>query len=241
MNVMKTVMSAVVVVAAVLPSAAFAYPNGARFGDDSVERSTTGCGGCHGRAASAATTVAFEGPSTIEAGQTGEYTLTVTNTTSLGAGAVIASDAGTLTAGEGLVSESGALVHSAPHPGVAGVTTFTFTLTAPAQAGTITLTAAGNAVNLAEGSRGDFWNLGTLAVTVTSNGQTPTEPTEPQPEPTEPTTPTPPTNPEGPETTTEPVEETTTSSDSSGCSTTGGALSLVAAGLSAVALRRRRR
>lgn len=166
MNLTKTLMTAAALTALTLPLSAEARLDGVDAGRLLGGRAEVGCGGCHGGSASRSTVVAFDGPESLEAGETAEYTLTVTNAASVGAGAVVASSDGLLTPGEGLGAFESVLLHVSPVEATNGVTTFTFSLTAPEAPGTVTLNAAGNAINGDFDTSGDGWNLGSLEIEV---------------------------------------------------------------------------
>ncbi len=114
-----------------------------------------GCGSCHGTL-SGTTTVVFSGPASLAPGATGTYSCVVTHTPAFSganhAGVNIAVkttpngsvDAGTLTASGTNLKKSGLeLTHSSPKTmsGSPSTTSFDFTWTAPAAAGTYTMQA----------------------------------------------------------------------------------------------------
>jgi len=134
---------------------AFSYPTGVA-GRTLKPGSTNGCT-CHQSALNTAVLVSVTGPATLAPGATGTYTFSVSRssgTFSTG-GIDIAVSSGTLALASGstglkiLTSE---LVHSAKFT---GATTKTFTLTAPATPGTITIYCTG-----AGGTNPPNWNNG---------------------------------------------------------------------------------
>lgn len=145
-------------------------------GDGKTGAFATGCGGCHGGTATAATSVVLEGPRSIRAGQQGNYTFVVghANPANQGAGFNLsirngADVAGALTAGTGSKLRNGELTHTAPKAMANNTARFDFKWTAPAQHGIYQFNAAGNAVNLDGDASGlDKWNLtGSINLTVT--------------------------------------------------------------------------
>jgi hypothetical protein len=143
---------------------AFSYGNGVA-GRTLKPGSTNGCT-CHQSALNTAVLISVTGPATLAPGATGTYTLSVSRssgTFSTG-GIDIAVSAGTLalaSGSTGLKISSGELVHSAKFT---GTTTKTFTLTAPATSGPITIYCTG-----AAGTNPPNWNNGAnLIVNVVS-------------------------------------------------------------------------
>ncbi len=135
----------------------------------------TGCGTsqCHGGAANANTTVAFEGlidSTSVIAGSTTSFTVVVSHASAPAAGVNIAAKAtetggglraGTLllVAGGHLQLLGGELTHFTPVPFESGTVRFMFQWVAPAEPGVYFLRAIANAVNLDGGrSTADQWN-----------------------------------------------------------------------------------
>ena len=142
------------------------------------------CNGCH--SGGKAPAVQIDGPSSIAAGQTADFTFTVT-TTQTRAGADIAGSEGvTLTPGTNLQDLGGELTHTKSTPVSGGKAVFKFTITAPASGSSLTLYAAGLAAN-GNGTGGDKATTTTKAIAIT--GATTTTPPAPT---TPPTTTTPP-------------------------------------------------
>ena len=114
---------------------------------------------CHGSTATPAVSVVIDGPASLLPGQTETYTVTVTGGPLVAAGTNIAASAGSLTPGAGLRLASSELTHQEPHTVAAGKVVFTFTYTAPATEGAVTLYANGNSVNLDGTNSNDQWNF----------------------------------------------------------------------------------
>ncbi len=127
-----------------------------------------GCGGCHSTLSGTAT-VALSGPASLAPGATGTYSCVVTHTPAFSgtnnAGIDIAvktapngsADAGTLSvSGTNLMKSGLELTHSSPKAmsGSPSTTSFAFTWTAPATAGTYTMQAIGLVTN---GSKPGVW------------------------------------------------------------------------------------
>ncbi len=137
----------------------------------------TGSGGgcsCHG-SGSSSTSLSVSGNLTVEPGSSNNYTVKVSNASQSKAGVNIAvktdasagNNAGTLSAGSGLQSVSGELTHTSPANLSGGEANFSFSWTAPSQAGEYYIRAAGNAVDGDGSSSGDQWNhMSAVKVTV---------------------------------------------------------------------------
>jgi hypothetical protein len=126
--------------------------------------STSGCS-CHG-AASAATTIAITGiPSTgYVAGTAYPVTLTVSNSTKVEAGFDLTVSAGTISnapAGTMLMGTT-ELHHNTPGTALSGVTSWSFTWTAPATGSSVNFFIAGNATNNSNTFAGDSWAIATI-------------------------------------------------------------------------------
>jgi uncharacterized protein (TIGR03382 family) len=133
------------------------------------------CTGCHAVSTGTAPTVTLDGPATLNAGQTGTFSLTITGGPGVRAGMNVAASgtAAVLNAGAGSAKESGELRHASPLAFSSGRASFSFTVTAPSTAGTFTLFGAGNSTN-GSGSGGDRSAYVTKVVTVTVVNQPPT-------------------------------------------------------------------
>lgn len=116
---------------------------------------------CHGTSATAGVTVTINGPSTLNINQTGSYTVTISGGPLAAAGTNIAVSSGTLATvtGGGLQKIGSELTHTGPKTPVGGVVTFSFSFTAPATAGSVTMYANGNSVNNTGNNSGDQWNF----------------------------------------------------------------------------------
>ncbi len=141
----------------------YSYGNGVA-GRTLKPGSTNGCT-CHQSASNSAVLISVTGPATLNPGATGTYTLSVSRSsgTMTTGGIDIAVSSGTLATGgtAGIKLSAGEIVHSAKF---SSATTKTFTLTAPATPGPITIYCTG-----AAGSNPPNWNNGAnLTVNVLS-------------------------------------------------------------------------
>ncbi|MFY0525369.1 MXAN_6652 family MXYO-CTERM-anchored protein [Archangium gephyra] len=129
------------------------------------------CSSCH--TGGAAPTVELTGPTTLAAGATGQYKLTITGGPGLRGGFNVAVDstAASLEPSAGMKKQSNELTHSAPKPAAAGAITFDFSMVAPPSAGTVKIFAAGNSANGDNNSTGDNAALTSLSVNVTGNNE----------------------------------------------------------------------
>lgn len=131
-------------------------------------QSSAGCT-CHGSSTSA-TVISVTGfPTNYVNNQAYPITFTITNATKLAGGFDLAVTAGTISGAvsgqTALVSGAKEIYHTAAKSMTSGVVSWTFTWTAPASGSTaVSVTYAGNAVNLANGSSGDAWNSGSITV-----------------------------------------------------------------------------
>lgn len=127
----------------------------------------TSCGSCHGNK-NTATTVAITGlPTNYVPGQVYPLTFTVSNSTNPKAGFNILVSGGTFTAGTGskVNTAKTQITHTAPMVASSGMTTFSFSWTAPATSSTVTFSAVGNAVNGNDSDdSGDQWNTTSATV-----------------------------------------------------------------------------
>jgi hypothetical protein len=124
-----------------------------------TQKNGNGCT-CHGTSPSSAVTVVINGPAELATGQTGNYTVTVQGGPAVRAGVDIAASAGVLNVTSSVLQKEGdELTHTSPQPFSGGTATFSFSYTAPSTAGTITLFANGNSVNLNGSTSGDQWNF----------------------------------------------------------------------------------
>lgn len=135
---------------------------------------TATCNNCH--SGGIAPTVAFAGPSTLQAGQTGDYTLTVTGGAGVRAGMNVAVDvveAQLLGVAGETVSFSNEVHQAAPRAFSGTRASFRFRLLAPPFSGTVRLFGAGNSCNGNGASSGDRAGVSTMTVTVTGGATTP--------------------------------------------------------------------
>ncbi|MCE9670673.1 hypothetical protein LY474_22970 [Myxococcus stipitatus] len=124
--------------------------------------------GCHS-GGSSTPTVSIEGPATLEAGKTGNYTLVIKGGPGVRAGFNVAVDGngGSLSAGAGSKKLNGELTHTMPKDFSGGEARFDFSLVAPSSGGSITLFGAGNSVNGNGAESGDAAAAAKLVVNVT--------------------------------------------------------------------------
>jgi len=139
------------------------------------------CNVCH--SGGVVPTVVLNGPTTVKAGSTRIYALTVVSGTmaqdyagfdvSATDGVLAAFEAGTRTGTNPIGQEE--VTQSATKKATGGQTIFQFNWTAPLTTGTVTLYGAGNSVDNAQGFNGDAASTDTLTVTVEGGGSTPGE------------------------------------------------------------------
>jgi MYXO-CTERM domain-containing protein len=152
---------------ATLTTLSLAYDGGKTGG------STTGCGGCHGKTASASVTTSFSASATTVApGDVVTITLSVASTSaSHSAGGLdVSADGGTLAAGSNTQLSAGEITHAKPESMSGSQVDFDFTWTAPSTEDTYTFSAAGNAVDEDGTSGGDGWSLATDLEIVVDDG-----------------------------------------------------------------------
>lgn len=141
-------------------------------------RTGTICNSCH--AGGTAPTVDLEGPTTVTPGSTNTYRFNVRSEAAAQthAGLDVAVTAGQLAVQTAqnarLVAPPGEIVHNSPKANVDGVASWEFTWTAPTTLGSVTMFAAGNSVNFANGSLGDRATGTTLVIDVANPVDTPT-------------------------------------------------------------------
>ncbi|MDB4994394.1 MAG: putative lipoprotein [Myxococcaceae bacterium] len=129
------------------------------------------CGDCH--SGGAAPTVAFAGPASLNAGQTGTYTFTVTGGVRAGASVAVTPDSNdgqanvvTLIPGAKMSQKFNEVVQTGPATPAAGKVVFGFSFVAPQYGGTVKLWGAGVAANNNGSTSGDADALTTMTVTV---------------------------------------------------------------------------
>ncbi len=137
------------------------------------------CTSCH-QGGAATPTVALDGPSALDAGALGTYTLRIetdANITGMGAAASARDAVLTGDVDGGTQADQGEITHIKPvRTPDAGVTVYTFTMQAPPFGGPVTLFAAGNACNDDGQTTGDEAAATTLVVDVSG----PPRPPEPE-------------------------------------------------------------
>ena len=136
------------------------------------------CGDCY--SGGAAPQVAFAGPASLNSGQTGQYTLTVTtNSTRVGAAVAVTPDANdgssgpvTLIPGNNTAQKFNEVVHASPPPASAGgKAVFSFSFVAPQYGGTVKLWGVGLATNKNGKTSDDADALTTMTVNVVGPSQ----------------------------------------------------------------------
>lgn len=140
--------------------------------------STTGCGGssCHGGSANSATAIALTGipAGGYTPGTAYNVTLSVTNMSLGKAGFDLSVSGGTLSnAPTGTMLMGSELHHTTPANAVSGVSTWSFTWTAPAS-GNVNFNISANAVNGNTQQTGDVWNMVTLPFSPATTAAAPT-------------------------------------------------------------------
>lgn len=128
------------------------------------------CSGCHTPTGSAPT-VQLNGPSRLEPGATGDYSLTLTGGPGSSGGfggmnVAVDSAEAYLEPGSGLFRQNEELTHAAPRSFSGTSVVFNFALTAPSTSGLVKLYAAGNSVNGDSNNTGDRSALTTLTIAV---------------------------------------------------------------------------
>ncbi len=142
-------------------------------------RSASGCAGgvsCH--MSSPGAMVTLSGPMSLMAGSRGTYTLTVASSlaTFMAAGvdiAAVGAGASLVTISPSTQLRNGEITHMGRLPRAGANVQVQFTLVAPPTNGTVTLQAAGNAVNGDARTSGDSWVTTTFPVTITGGTAAP--------------------------------------------------------------------
>ncbi|MDX2012390.1 MAG: choice-of-anchor V domain-containing protein [Myxococcaceae bacterium] len=143
--------------------------------------SASTCNGCH--SGGAAPMVTVTGPTTLSAGQVGDYRLTISGGAAVRAGLNVAVDvpeAELLGVTGDTVAFSGELHQATPKAFSAGRASFAFRLKAPPFSGALRLFGAGNSCNGNGGTSGDRAALTTLTVNVTGGSTAPRIATPPR-------------------------------------------------------------
>lgn len=149
----------------------YSYPGGIT--GRTLKSSTSGCGSCHGTTATTDVIVTISGPDTLNTGQTGQYTLTVSKASKLGAGMDIAVRSGVLApVSSNIHLTSGELTHNNNISMTNGSVTVNFSYTAPGTVTKDTIWATGLATNSNGNTSGDDWNwaISKRVVVRTPNG-----------------------------------------------------------------------
>jgi uncharacterized protein (TIGR03382 family) len=129
--------------------------------------------GCHATNPSpTAPTVQLQGPTTLTAGTTGNYTLVITGGPAVKAGmnVAVSNGGGTLNAGVGSKVAASELTHSAPKDFANNEARFDFTLVAPSSAGSVVMYASGNSTNGNGANTGDNAVSTQITIQVTGGG-----------------------------------------------------------------------
>jgi hypothetical protein len=133
-----------------------------------TQKNGVGCT-CHSNSPSQAVSVVIDGPASLLSGQTENYTVTITGGPLVAGGTNIAASSGTLSPGTGLRLENSELTHQSPKTSSNGTVVFSFTYTAPATEGSVTLYANGNSVNFDGTNSNDQWNFAQNKTVTVSN------------------------------------------------------------------------
>ncbi len=121
-----------------------------------LKNSDEGCS-CHGDN-SKAVTVTINGPAAMKAGETADFSITISGGPMVDGGINTAASSGSFTAGPGTKVMKGELTHSEPKLPKDGKLVFNFKYTAPDQPGNVTLYANGLSGNKNDSKKGDMWN-----------------------------------------------------------------------------------
>jgi uncharacterized protein (TIGR03382 family) len=152
-----------------LSTSALANSTGSTGHSGKQNNMTCAAAGCH--SGGAAPTVEISGPTTLAAGETGQYSLIIRGGPAQAGGTNIAvsGTAASLEAatGSGLRKASSELTHSSPKSFSNGEVRFDFSMIAPTTGGTVTLFGAGNSANRNAANTGDGVATAKLDVTVT--------------------------------------------------------------------------
>lgn len=131
-----------------------------------------GCGDCHiEQTADAVTTTLTADAVSVQGGESVAVYLTVTTTEPIHtqAGLDVGAEDGLLAPSATLLFRDYEITHQFPHDLTDGSMTFEMTWTAPAYAGTFTLSGVGNAVDGLSTATGDGWSRDELEITVISD------------------------------------------------------------------------
>jgi glucose/arabinose dehydrogenase len=153
------------------------------FSGNPATNSGTTCTACHATGA-AVPTVSLQGPTTVTAGATNLYTLTITGGPAQvgGLNLSVSNNRGSLLpTGPDMQALLGELTHSVPKPFTGNQASFRFTWTAPTFNDTVTFYAAANSANGDQNPTGDGIGTTTLAITVTGGSGGPPTASPPPP------------------------------------------------------------
>jgi hypothetical protein len=129
------------------------------------------CNQCH--SGGTAPTVTLNGPASLTAGSSAEYTLVVSTALSRAGAGVAATKGVLLTPGTGMRDSFGEMVHNDPQVVSGGSMSFKFTVKAPTSGTAIKLWAVGLAANNANAANGDRATHVTRDITITGGGPPP--------------------------------------------------------------------
>ncbi len=113
---------------------------------------------CHG-SFTPGVTVSINGPDTIRANDSANFSVIISGGPLVMGGTNIATRFGSLIPGDGMRKTDNELTHIAPYPPSNGTVTFNFKYKSPSIPGTDTIFANGNSVNFNGFSSGDNWNF----------------------------------------------------------------------------------
>ena len=125
--------------------------------------------GCHSAPANTARpTVTLSGPTSLNAGETGNFTLVIAGGPGAVGGMNVAVDSAqaSLQPGTGMRKQAAEITHSAPKAFSNGEVRFDFTMIAPAAGGSVRIFAAGNSTNNDGTNGGDTSTATTMDVTI---------------------------------------------------------------------------
>jgi uncharacterized protein (TIGR03382 family) len=151
--------------ACLVSGSAFAYATGQTGFSGKQSGNTCMNSTCH--SGGTAPTVTLEGPDTLAAGTTGNYTLVIKGGAGVRGGFDVAVDTGSLEAGTDSRKTGGEVTHKAPKAFSNGELRFDFSLVAPSSGGSVKLFGAGNSTNFNNEPTGDASAQTSKTITVT--------------------------------------------------------------------------
>lgn len=123
-----------------------------------TQKNRKGCT-CHNEVPLSDVLVSISGPDTLQVNQTAVYNVTISSNSIKAAGTNIAASDGELyPVSNDLKILKGELTHTSPKYSSSGKVTFQFSYSSPQIAGTQSLYASGNSVNMNGKKTGDSWN-----------------------------------------------------------------------------------